>query len=257
MAVGGAVEIILDASGSMLQRMEGQRKIEIARAVLTDLVNQELPSGAPVALRVFGNREADSCRTDLEIPLQPLDRAAATQILQGITAINLARTPIADSLGKVAEDLAGATGTRVVVLVTDGEETCGGDPAQVIAGLRGQGYDVRVNIVGFDVADPALQALFQQWATAGGGIYLNAANAAELGNAIVQAVRPTFRIVDSSGNVVGTGMVGGDPVAVPAGVYTVEVDTAPPSRVEQVSVHGDQTVQVELAGQGEQATPVP
>ena len=31
MAAGGAVEIILDASGSMLQRMEGQRKIEIAR----------------------------------------------------------------------------------------------------------------------------------------------------------------------------------------------------------------------------------
>lgn len=256
-AAGGAVEIILDASGSMLQQMEGQRKIEIARGVLTDLVNNELPPGAPVALRVFGNREADSCRTDLEIPLQPLDRAAATQILQGITAINLARTPIADSLRKVADDLAGATGPRVVVLVTDGEETCNGDPAQVIRDLRSQGYDVRVNIVGFDVADPALQALFQEWAKLGGGVYINAADAAELGKAVVQAVRPAYRITDASGNVIATGVVGGDPVAVPAGIYAVDVDSAPPVHFEGIRVQGDQTIQLQLPPAGGPATPAP
>ena len=210
-----------------------------------------------MALRVFGNREADSCRTDLEMPLQPLDRAAAAQILQGITAVNLARTPIADSLAKVVEDSSGTTGPRVVVLVTDGEETCGGDPEQVIRALRSQGYDVRVNIVGFDVADPALQAVFQRWATLGGGLYFNAANAAELGNAVAQAVQPKFRVVDGSGAVVATGVVGGEPVTTPAGLYTVEVDVAPPVRFEQVVVAGDQTVRLSLAAPAEQATPTP
>jgi hypothetical protein len=246
-AASGAIEIILDASGSMLQRMDGRPKIDVARDVLIALVNNELPPGALLALRVFGNRETDSCRTDLELALQPLDHAVATQLLEGITAINLARTPIADSLRLVAEDLAAATGPRIIVLVTDGEETCGGDPEQVIRDLRAQGYDVRVNIVGFDVADPALQETFQQWANLGGGLYFNAANANELGNAVTQAVRPSYRIVDGAGNVVATGVVGGEPVAVPAGVYTVEVDSFPPARFEQVIVADGATVELEIA----------
>ena len=45
--------------------------------------------------------EADSCRTDLEIPLAPLDPAAAAAKIAGINAMNLARTPIADSLAAV------------------------------------------------------------------------------------------------------------------------------------------------------------
>lgn|GEM_PF-6809457 len=64
-----AVEIILDASGSMLQRLGGERRIEIARDTLVSLVNDTIPEGTGFALRVFGHREADSCRTDLEIPL--------------------------------------------------------------------------------------------------------------------------------------------------------------------------------------------
>ena len=92
-AGAGAVELILDASGSMLKRLDGTRRIEIAKAALVDLVEDVLPSGSPFALRVFGHKEVDSCRTDLEIPLAPLDTPKAKQTIGAIEAKNLAKTP--------------------------------------------------------------------------------------------------------------------------------------------------------------------
>ena len=230
---GGAVELILDASGSMLQLLDGKPRIQIARATLTNLTSNILPPGTQIALRVFGHLEADSCRTDLVIPLQPLDPVGINAIIAGIEAKNLAKTPIAASLRLVAEDLAQSTGQKVVVLVTDGEETCDGDPAAEIAALRAQGIDVRVNIVGFAIDDPALQATFEEWALLGGGAYFNADNAGELDTAISQALAAPFRVLDASGAEVARGIVNGTSIDLPAGSYTVEVLTAP---VQQLPV---------------------
>ena len=103
-------------------------------------------------MRVFG-REVDSCQTDLDIALGPLDAAAVGARIAKLEAKNNARTPIGASLEKVADDLRGASGERLVILLTDGEETCGGDPAAAIAKLRKANIGVRVNIVGFAIDD--------------------------------------------------------------------------------------------------------
>ena len=75
---GGAIEIILDASGSMLQKLGGQRRIDIARQMLAKLTSSTIAAGTPFALRVFG-READSCQTVLDIPVGPLNPSAVGQ----------------------------------------------------------------------------------------------------------------------------------------------------------------------------------
>jgi len=64
----GAVELILDASGSMLQKLGATRRIDIAKQTLTKLTSSTIPAGTPFALRVFG-REVDSCQTDLDVPV--------------------------------------------------------------------------------------------------------------------------------------------------------------------------------------------
>ena len=240
---GGAVELILDASGSMLQLLDGKPRIQIARDTLTNLTSNVLPAGTQLALRVFGHLEAGSCRTDLVAPLQSLDPAAMNAIIAGINAKNLAKTPIAASLRLVAADLAGSTGQKVVVLVTDGEETCDGDPAAEIADLRAQGIDVRVNIVGFAVDDAALQATFEQWATLGGGSYFNANNAGELDAAVNQALAAPFRLLDATGAEVANGVVNGEAVVLPAGTYTVEVLTEPVQQ-STVTIAGGEMVTV-------------
>ena len=240
------VELILDASGSMLQPLEGQRRIDIAKQVITQLVTQVLPPGTQMALRVFGHLEANSCRTDLEIPLQVVDPAAVSNRVAGIEARNLARTPIADSLLKVADDLACWQGPKIVILVTDGEETCDGDPEAAIRTLKDQGIDVRINIVGFAVADDALKQQFEDWATLGGGFYYDATNSAELAAAVTQALAPTFHLLDASGAVVASGVVNGAEVALPPGTYTLEVLEDPVRRVEGIVVHGGEVVVVKV-----------
>lgn len=218
---GAAVEIILDASGSMLQRMGSERRIEVAKRTLAELTSEVIPAKAPFALRVFG-KEVGSCQTDLEIALAPLDPAAVAAKIGSVQAKNNAKTPIADSLAKVASDLRGVKGERVVILITDGEETCGGDPAKAVAALRAGGAKVRVNIVGFAIDDEALAETFADWADLGGGTYFSADDAATLKAALTGALERPFEVVDSGGRTVARGVAGEDPVTLPAGAYTVK-----------------------------------
>jgi hypothetical protein len=219
---GNAVEIILDASGSMLQKIGAQRRIDIARQTLAKLTSTTIPAGTPFAMRVFG-REVSSCQTDLYIPLGPLDGAAVGARIAKLEAKNGAKTPIGASLAKVAEDLASVKGERLVVLLTDGEETCDGDPAAEIEKLQKAGLSVRVSIVGFAIDDQKLALTFRQWAKAGNGAFFEANDAAGLSSALAQAMRPGFEVVDAKGTVVAEGIVGGDPVKAMPGSYTVRL----------------------------------
>ena len=222
-----AIEIVLDTSGSMLQDLGGgQTRIDVARQVLTDLVTTKIPAGAPVALRTFGNQPG-SCDTQLAVPLSPLDPSSMASVIQGVQVTNLVKTPIGASLEEVANDLAGVSGPKVVILVTDGEETCDGDPAQAIQDLVAQGINVQVNIVGFALDDDALRATFKQWAQLGNGSYFDATNSSELNSAVTKALEPPFQVYDAAGNLIATGRVDGSSFQLPPGFYTVVVLTDP------------------------------
>lgn len=219
----GAVELILDASGSMLQRMEGRRRIDIAHDALERLVRETLPENTPFAFRAFG-LEQDACRTELLVPLGPLDRQQAATQVTGVPAINLAKTAIADSLLAARDDLADTEPPRVVVLVTDGEETCDGDPAAAIEQLRESGFDARINIVGFAIDDAELAATFAEWAETGGGTYFNSSSADALESSIAEALKPRFELIktylDGRTEVVGNVALG-ESIVVPAGQLAI------------------------------------
>jgi hypothetical protein len=231
------IEIIFDTSGSMLAALpDGQRRIDVAQAALTDLVMNQLPPGVPVALRVFGTTP-ESCETSLLVPPQPLDPEAMAGQINAIEPVNLVKTPLGASLEQVTNDLAGVSGPKIVVLVTDGEETCDGNAAAAIQALVAQGIDVQVNIVGFALEDDdALRQQFSEWAELGNGSYFDATSAEELDEAIAAAVQAPFQVLDETGAVVASGTVGGEAVKLPAGTYTVVVLTDPEQRFENVAI---------------------
>ena len=241
----GQVAIILDTSGSMLQDLNGQTRADVAKTALIDLVTTAIPAGTSVSLRTFGNTP-DSCETILVVPASPLEPDVMASTIANLPIVNLVRTPIGASLEAVADDLAGTAGPKIVVLVTDGEETCAGDPAAAIEALVASGIDVRVNIVGFAIDDPALEATFAQWAELGNGQYIDAGNAAELGQAVAQAALPIYEVRDASGAVVGTGQVGADPVVVQAGIYTVVIRSDPEIVIEDVVVEPQANTEVAM-----------
>ena len=158
-----------------------------------------------------------------------------SSLIKRITIAKGTKTPIAATLARVAGDLGQTKGPKILVLVTDGQESCKGDPEQAIRDLIATGLDVRVNIVGFAIDDADLKAQLEHWAEVGHGQAFDAQGSSELAAGIATALRAPFQVYDEAdGQLVGSGVVGGDPVQVPPGTYRVEVLTDP-TRVLQAS----------------------
>jgi hypothetical protein len=243
---GSAIELILDASGSMYKKLKsGKTRISVAKSVLSKLVQDVIPKGTPLALRVYGHREEKSCRTDLEVPLSPLDPLRINKIIQKIEPKNRSKTPLADSIAKVVEDLKVAEGKKLVVLVSDGEESCGGDPLGAIQSLKESGMGVRLNIIGFAIKDAVLEESFKNWATIGGGNYFDAADEQELSLAMEQAMRPKFQVLSEEGAIVAVGIAGGSAIQVPTGKYGVKIFSLPSKTIENIVVKPGQKVTID------------
>jgi hypothetical protein len=171
------VLLMLDASGSMAARLGGSTKMDAARSAMTAFV-AGLGDDAQVALRVYGHTGANtpagkplSCRgTTLVHPFGPLDAARFRAAIASFEPRGW--TPIAAALQAAAGDFpADAGGRNVVYLVSDGEETCGGDPVAAARALRESGIAVTVNVIGFGVDAKTAEQL-RPIAAAGGGDYL-------------------------------------------------------------------------------------
>jgi hypothetical protein len=244
------IEIILDASGSMLGPLDGRLKIDIAHQSLGALV-ERLPDGTNVALRTYGHRRARDC-TDMELvtPLAPLDRQTLTQQIDAIRPVSNGRTPMAASIQAVAETLQGVQGDTLVVLVSDGDETCDGDPAAAAAQLRQQFPSVRVSVIGFNIEQEEWRTRLQAIAANGAGGYFDAADATQLEAALQQVVALTYRVRNASGEEFFYGPIGSQ-TQLPAGAYSIEISDETPLKLAQVQVApGAQTI-VQLSAEGD------
>lgn len=189
------VEFVLDLSGSMNKKLDGVKQVDHARTAFAKAIG-ELPGDANVAVRVFAHRVAQadksgSCKdTELLHPLAPLKAAEVTLKLAALEPKGY--TPIAYSLQQAGEDFAEASkqreASKVIVLLSDGEETCGGDPISVLRDLREKGIDIMVHTIGFNVDDVTRKQL-EGIATFSGGKYFDARNAGALTSALSSAAQ--------------------------------------------------------------------
>ena len=212
--------------------------------MLTDLLQTTIPAGTPLALRIYGHREARSCRTDLELPLKPLVTADALKIIKSVDPQDRSRTPLADSLKMVAEDLEGAEGARLVILLTDGEESCDGDPEEAVRDLKELGMDIKLNIVGMAIDSDAAKQQFAEWAKIGGGLYFDADSPKALKSALERALFPKYQLIDQNGGVTVEGVADGVSVDVAEGVYQLKVLTSPAQSMGEVRIEEGKTVKI-------------
>jgi len=173
--------LILDASGSMWGQVGGENKIVIARRVLGELID-ELPEGAEVGLVAYGHRRKGDC-SDIETlaSIGPLDRVALKATVDGLQPTG--KTPITASIKAALEVVEQHGEPATVILLSDGLETCGGDPCETVRLARESGAELVLHVVGFDVEGEDLSQL-QCVAQAGGGLFLGAKDAGELSAAL-------------------------------------------------------------------------
>ncbi len=189
------VEVILDASGSMAQSVPGGVKMDLTKSSIQDFL-KSLPPSANVGLRVLGHKgsgadkdkEISCSQTELVYGLEPYNEEKFNGVLNNFSPKGW--TGIAKALEEAQKDLASKQGPGVknmIYLVSDGIETCGGDPVAAAKALHQSNVAAVVNIIGFDVDNQAQQQL-KSVADAGGGSYVTVNDAASLKRAFVDRI---------------------------------------------------------------------
>lgn len=183
--------IILDASNSMNKVMTGAKsKFAWAQEALVELV-KGMPEETRFGVVVFGHRvsrydKPKSCQ-DLELLTAfgthgSKERDALINAVLSLQAGGL--TPLSEALRFAASHA--PQGTEIILL-TDGEETCDGDPIGTASALCGQGYIVHVVGVALE---PQARETLRTLAGRCQGKFVEAADPADLISLLGKVVAP-------------------------------------------------------------------
>lgn len=176
--------LVLDASGSMWNRVEGDlSRIEIARDVIGEYFATR-DGAVPLSVIAYGHNRRGDCG-DIEV-VSPMGLGAPADLEARLRALMpRGMTPLTDSLALARGQIPAAAEAADIILVTDGLETCGGDPCALAAGLAAEGIEIRAHVVGFGLSREELQGL-SCITEATGGMMFDTNSGAELTEALRQ-----------------------------------------------------------------------
>jgi hypothetical protein len=184
------IEYIIDASGSMLETLDdGVLKKDAAREFLIESMlayNAETQLG----LRSYGHRvnwqedEEASCE-DIELiaPVELGQMNVMAEFLQEFDTLGM--TPLHASVEQALEDFDTSDPERInnLVLISDGIETCAGDPCKLVELAQKEGVNFTLHVVGVAV-DLATKEQLECMATEGGGVYYDVHSSADFQQAL-------------------------------------------------------------------------
>lgn len=206
------LEFVIDLSGSMNKQDQGEAQIESARRAFKQAL-EKIPAETHVGLRLYGHRieqanKAESCKdSELVVPIKAMDRAALIRAVEAPTPKGY--TPIAHSLELAAQDFATEReAEKTIILLSDGEETCDGDPVAVMQSLKDKGFRLTVHVIGFNV-DAKTRAQLEGIASVTGGKYFAARGASGLSQAL-EAATETSVVIEKQKTTYGNAIRGGD-----------------------------------------------
>ena len=272
-----AIDLVVDLSGSMGWCLDADvrcpghlNRIATARRAL-DRVLREIPATIPIAVRAFGLsprrglRDVDAICSETTQPVQgmamaPLTEDYRSRLLAWVGGLDWSRgatrTAIGRTLGKVPGDFPPDAKDRKVILITDGDDDCDAldspdYPLAVIDRLKAQGFDVRIDVVGFAITEKKTMRLLRDVARLGGGTYYDAKDGERLASALRQSFNAPVVVRDRGGDEIARGAVGGPAIEVPTGIYRVEIETQGKTEIEEnVEIRDQRTTVLELKKDG-------
>jgi Mg-chelatase subunit ChlD len=180
---------VLDVSGSMKENTsDGRAKIEVAKEVVGDLV-QGIPAGLNVSVVIYGHTQGCGAVKVLR-PLKELKDTEKSGLISSIQELEpIGNTPIALALRRAGEQFSGRKTYCGIVLVTDGLESCNGDPSAEAAKLaENPMLRFGVNVVGFGL-NTEESASTSGIAASGKGRFYDAKNSNELTEVIAEVTK--------------------------------------------------------------------
>lgn len=197
------VILALDSSGSMAGVLGDETKMAVAKREALGFLGA-IQEDVPVALVVYGHKgdntesgKPESCASYEWALGLGSDRSKIQDAIEELKPTGW--TPLSGVLSFIKNELeAGDYQSRgsaspIIYVVSDGEETCGGDPVAAAASLNQPGlFRTVVNVVGFDV-DAEIRQQLEAISEAGGGKYFPADDARAL-RAQLDAASKTERV---------------------------------------------------------------
>jgi hypothetical protein len=246
------VELILDASNSMWGQIQGVAKIAIAKDVLEQIING-LPDAMNVGLRLYGHRyglnDRRACQdTELNVSIGPIDKAALVDIIKKIQPKG--KTPLVYSVLQARKDFKDIPNGSII-LITDGIESCDGDIDSIAPALKESGIELKLHIVGFDIKEAEARAELEAIAKSTEGTYLDAKDSQELLASLEQTLTIEFEILDDKGQIKAKGTVGGEPIRLMEGSYTLRLLVEPEPFEAKITVRPGQKTTIILAKEKE------
>lgn len=141
--------LVFDASGSMAGTDWIGQVSRISH--VRNALKRVLPEITPIrklGLISYGPGPYNKC-DNIELQLKP-NRYSPAQIMSRVDALLPAgRTPLTQAVENAAKELRYEDKPAVVVLLTDGEETCGGKPCELARHLEASGKDITVHVISY------------------------------------------------------------------------------------------------------------
>lgn len=186
------VELVLDVSGSMRTRdIDGQSRMTAAKQAFNEVLDA-VPEQVQLGIRTLGadypgdDRKVGCKDTKQLYPVGPLDRTEAKTAVATLAPTGW--TPIGPALLGAADDLEGGDVTRRIVLISDGEDTCGPlDPCEVARDIAARGIHLVIDTLGL-VPNEKIRKQLTCIADATGGTYTAVQHADELSGRVKQLV---------------------------------------------------------------------
>ncbi|MBY8885539.1 VWA domain-containing protein [Streptomyces sp. PTM05] len=187
------VELVLDVSGSMSTKdIDGQSRMSAAKQAFDEVLDST-PADTQLGIRTLGaNYPGDDrqvgCRDTAQLyPVGPLDRDQAKAAVATLNPTGW--TPIGPALLAAAKDLKGGTGSHRIVLITDGEDTCGPtNPCEIARQIAAQGVGMTIDTLGL-IPDATTRDQLSCIAEATGGTYTTVQHRQQLTNRVQQLVQ--------------------------------------------------------------------
>lgn len=186
------VELVLDVSGSMRTRdIDGQSRMTAAKQAFNEVLDA-VPEQVQLGIRTLGadypgdDRKVGCKDTKQLYPVGPLDRVEAKTAVATLAPTGW--TPIGPALLGAADDLEGGDSTRRIVLISDGEDTCGPlDPCEVARDIAARGIHLVIDTLGL-VPNAKIREQLTCIAEATGGTYTAVQHTDELSGRVKQLV---------------------------------------------------------------------
>lgn len=144
--------LVFDGSGSMAEigfnLLDEPRIFEARRAVHDAVPN--IAAVRRLGLVIYGPGKSVACG-HIDLRFGPT-RGAAAPIIDAVDSLEPSgETPLTESVARAAEALDYRSAPGAIVLLTDGKETCGGQPCQLAAELAADAFDLTIHVIGFKV----------------------------------------------------------------------------------------------------------